>query len=609
MSYRVGTGPAYKTGEVLNGTTDYNVILDTPALEPSLFPEGSFSVGCRFVPADIANANRGLATKYLAAGDQQSWYLSKTSTATCNFTTTNIGTGVGAVSTQVIGSMAAGGLTSCMGTYKQGVTGASTQNTYANYPGLAVATSAIAQSPVFNSTANIEFGAYDAAANFWSGQILECDMYKKDLSAIEVNKWMNPYYTANNNGQGFYVYACSGGEYAQCSPEKCRSGSSNICSPQGKISSLPFTSLHDAIIRNNYFSAYTGDISNPTITNWVKAVTGAGSVTLYAGDSAYGSYSARLKGGSADSSSITSDCMALTGAGFYVQTSAKVKSILERKLGRIKLTTYRYSDAACATPTTNVSSSYYNPDSGQAWSNIWFYSREAGSQSIKTQIIAEGNGVGVYDYLVSLVGTLDTNIEARSKSYKIPTPSITAPTAITGKTLDLFNPLSSYFDSMGALGFTNGYCFGTWIYTDWVGDDSYGHRLVFTSGYPNLIELYKDSSNYFGFTVTDAGGGLRRSRYLVDSTTWPAGWKYAEFCSPNIGDVKARYYLPSTSTWYTGVASSVGGTGILSSISVQIRIGDSGLADTWYFNLVVGKYSAIWPMLGFYPIPQQEIPY
>jgi hypothetical protein len=164
----------------------------------------------------------------------------------------------------------------------------------------------------------------------------------------------------------------------------------------------------------------------------------------------------------------------------------------------------------------------------------------------------------------------------------------------------LDNPLLQ--ESNQAVHFVDGFCFGSWVYTDWSDDGvlHYAARLNATAGVNNRINILKAGDDKIQIKVYDSAGGDLAAEFLVTTTNWTAGgWKYIEACTSNTGAVVGRHYNATNSTWY--LWSGVGaGTGIQDGNATFWYVG--GPTPHWdgYFkNFIFGPYNAIWPMYGW----------
>lgn len=269
MLPRTGTGPAYKTGMRLDGVNDYLSCADEDCeMDPVNWASGgSFSAACRVMPHLIAGADGYLLNKYVAAAGQRSWTIRAVGVELV-FYVSDDGTNIDSNTVNVFTLDA---LHSFVSTFdSSGGSGACENNLY--YDAYQVDTDATMTECVpFDTPVDFTVGAQSAF--YWPGSILECSMWDRELSAIEANKYISPYFPATNYGPGFYVDTCSqAASHATCSTQVCRDGTPNACQAEGTGVAACFGE-YDVLPENNSWESNNGTDDSPDWPDWQELST------------------------------------------------------------------------------------------------------------------------------------------------------------------------------------------------------------------------------------------------------------------------------------------------------------------------------------------------
>lgn len=517
-----------------------------------------FSAACTFIPSKsqtgIVFGKRGAATV--------SWDLLQGATDMLLHTND----GVATTTLTKAGVIAASVLHSVVATFRYITSGTSnTANIYVN-------NTAVASDAAMRYPADIADPTYicGEANTPWQGTVEKCCFWQRELSSLDANKWINPYFLPSPYDNGFYVDTCTqAAAHATCSWDKCRDGTPNACQAEDTGVMSIFDTKTEICPNNSWETISAGDDSSPTWTGWTKtevAGDGTSRVTAYRSSTIHGSVSARIKlTGTTSQADLASICIPVTpGATYY--TYAKVKKL--SGTARFWPILIQYSDGACATPVG--STTLYDGDISTVWGN---------ELRVSTTVTGGTNSV-VLD-LLSYRSASDILIDTVSfKTGSYPTPWVhnsgAATTVYNLRDYRLHNPLADANSQTGALSYLSGFNAGVWVYSDWAGDDNVQHRIVkSTASGGQDWSIHKGSTNDLTFAINN--GAVWKSVYTtVTSTTWKAGtWKYVEAATDNTGNIKAHWYETNDSTWRTISTASGAGTGIMSAQGSTIEVGSA----------------------------------
>jgi len=597
---RVGTGPAGWWGMWLDGVDDYLSCDDGDCeMDPVNWNGGGyFSFGCRLITNTVAATVSMVTSKYAGAGTR-SWLIRR-STADLEFFVSDDGTNTDSNSVTVFTQDA---LHSFVSTFDpSGGPGACENNIY--YNAYQIDTDAtMTECGPFDTAAALEVGSYNTGNNTWSGSIFECSLWEKELSAIEANKYISPYFPATNHGDGFYVDTCDqAASHATCSTQVCRDGTPNACQAEG-TGVMALFDQYTELIQNNSFETNAGTDDNPTFTNWtVYAGAGTTDLTAYRADTIHGNLSARMSADGAMSYYfLVSDCIAVSGGDPYY-AYLKARSLKCSGDCYFYVLNHEYTDGACTNHvhTHNVATEW--PDvtwgeQGQA------FTVDAAANSMKLEISVYCIGGGEAEVLVDTVSIK----EASYRTLWVENPAGAGLTTYNSRYYILHNPLADYCQSEGDDCYADGFCASAWVYTDWAGNDGSVHNILYvpaTVGSNNLWQIKKTGGNDLYFNYYD-GAGVNRSVHLaVTNTNWTsAKWKYVEWCSNNSDNtVVAHHYNVNNTTWYDWGSLAGAGTGIQDGQSSELYIGhegDANYCDCYQSEIHISPYSAIYPNIGF----------
>jgi hypothetical protein len=137
----------------------------------------------------------------------------------------------------------------------------------------------------------------------------------------------------------------------------------------------------------------------------------------------------------------------------------------------------------------------------------------------------------------------------------------------------------------GTYPWSAGWCAGTWVWTDWAGDDGVDHTVAYvpgTAGANNRWYIAKSAGNSLTFSINDSAGTQRYHTLAATSVNWTASnSKYIETCYNGTNTMIAHHYNASNSTWYNWAA---GGDAIIG-LSGQTTYVDIGaIAATEMLN-------------------------
>jgi hypothetical protein len=487
-----------------------------------------------------------------------------------------------------------------------GGSGACEHNLY--YDAYQVSTdAAMTECVPFNTTAPLEIGA-SVAASFWDGSIYECSLWEKELTAIEANKFISPYFPGSDYNDGFYVDTCSqAASHATCSTQICRDGTPNACQAEGTGAMACFGQYTENIIDNS-FETYAGDPSVANWTDWTEdedpgAGGGIAEITAYLADTKHGDTSVRMvniNGTGASSTIMWGSCL-VAGIGSDMQVEAAVKKLSGTANFRIAVS--RYSDGACGAGIgvftvrayADIDDGYWQVIGGQIGAGDWgaaaSYEIQLSQFNSDTDLLIDTVSMKVADY----------------HTPWIENPSGGATTTANSRQYELHNPLSDYCESEDADCYLSGFCASAWVYTDWAGDDGVQHYIInvpTTGANANVLRLRKIAANSLYFDIWDGAGAQRVYSLVSNGTNWTAGgWKYIEACSNNSDNVlSAHHYNVSNSTWYDWSVAIGAGTGIQNGQSVDLHVGHAANAnycDCYQPEIHISPYNAIYPNIGF----------
>jgi len=594
---RVGTGPAGNWGMKADGVDDFLLCTDADcAMDPILWEStGAFSIGCRMVTDTVAAGTMQLISKYGGAGNR-SWAVNR-GAANLVFIISDDGTNIDSNS---VGMFTVNTLHSFVSTLDpSGGSGACTNNFY--YDAYQTDTDAtLTECAPFDSNADLQVGALGGSFT-WSGSILECALWDGELSAIEANKFISPYYPGNANGDGFYVHTCSqAAAPAVCSTQKCRNAAPNTCQAEGS----GVMAAHDQgteLLENNAWQQITsGDDSAPDFTDWTETRTpgdGTATITVYRADSIYG-HAARLKTtGTTSEARLRSECMAATSSTVY--TAYLKAKRLTNEVVDFSIVYFLYSDGACANQTAwgyVVSST----DLTEVWEEyLGTFTTAADTNSIRIQ----------FPYYRSTADYLVDAASVKAGSYRKPwVHNPVGTTTYTARNHRLDSPLARFDETTQKLAYEDGWCVSACVYTDHT-TDSTVHRALNSGTVSNQFWslITNDGSDNISFAVTTGVGAWKSIYQAVTPSTWVAGTrKFVTSCTDNASpaNLKARWYETSTSTWYTISDPSSGGgsTGQMTTQSDELHVGHkdgSDFLDGYVIGIWLSEYSAIFPMEGF----------
>jgi len=588
-------------GTTFDGTDDYLYCTNTDCGSWANPPD-DFSV-CAEFNANVVR-NNTLASKYTWSGTDRSWRFQATATPSIQLLVSNDGLGAGGQSVNTkIGGYAAGQRANICATYDwTGVSGSSISNIWANSH--VAATSAIMTGPIF-ATAGIDFkiGSHSGVQENINGDISRVCFYEKALSAIEANKWINPYFPANDNGPGFYVDPVNAicdqdASHATCSWDNCRGGTPDACQAEGTgVMAVfgQFTGIQD----NNSFGTNTNTQDNPTFTGFTyteNAGDGTANVSQYFGESKHGDSSLRIKlTGTTSYAFVGSTCNAmLPNTDYYAYVGAKCLGGKCPTNARVYV--LEYSDAGCTLNLVSNSGTMGNVVSASWEDYAVQFTSAATTNFYKIGFEARnGNADVLFD-----------NLDLKEASHHTPwvhVPSGGGAVTYNRRDYSIHNVLTDYIQSEGADAYTTGFCLGVWLYSDWGGDAAGIHRIFNvpgTAGNNNRILLTVPN---FGFTIYDGAGVALGTALAADATNWSANnWHYIEACTDNAGVLKGRHYNVTNSTWYDWNAPTGAGTGIQADQDDELEVGQgvgSNHYDGYFGPFKMGAYSATWPMYAW----------
>lgn len=569
------TGPPLRRGLYFDGTDDFLERADDDSFDSS----SHFSVGCQgVIPDSVAVANKGIIAKD-DAGAERGWNLNAPSTGA----ELRVWGAGGNKTAAVANAWTVGASTNLVGTFRS--IGASTGVITLRANNLTETQHLNASSFPVNAAVNLNIGKY--GNNEFSGIIERCCFWDKELSAVERNKWVNPYFPGNNHGDGFWVDTCSqAASHATCSWSFCRDGTPNLCQaePTGWMGVFgEFTELCD----DNSFETFTGDDSNPSYPQWGESGTLA-----YRADKRHGAVSARM----ISSSSMSSGCIIGGGTDVYVELFSKYINGGTEDLS----IWFREYDTGICTDQLQIDMTT-DCDSGADWTACYKLVEaadwHADTSSYKIQIVNQAGNV--------LVDTVSIKVASHR------TPWVhnegAGSTTYNDRDYRLYNPLVEYIQDENAYGYENGFCFAALVHNDWEADDATEHIITFistTGGTSNLWSLSKTSSNRIQFVLYDSAGALRYMFTSVTDTNWTAGdWKYVEACSNNTDDtIKLQHYNYNNATWYVTSTIYDVGTGIQDDQHAEMYIGHStggAFFNGYIHKIYITPYSAVFPNKGF----------
>lgn len=595
---RTGTGPAYKRGMQLDGTDDSLECADgTCSMDPVNWDSGgSFSVACRFIPDNVSGSHTLLA-KYGAAGSR-SWLLYQSND---DFIVTVSNDGTTTTSVSDANTVVANGINSFVYRYSY-VGNAAVADGYLRLLYNTESHSAAQLGPPFDTGTALTVGQFQDAAYF-SGHLLECAVWDRTLTDIERDKWITPYCPKTNHGNGYYIDTCTQATApATCSREKCIDGVAAACTAEGTGVLSVFDQYTELQDNNSFETISSGGDSSPDFANWTETENpngGTSAITAYRAQTRHWLVSARMKIGGWDSgytpcATLDGECQT-TGIGSDVTFCAALAK-LSQETAYVNIGVVEYSDGAC---TTQVALTWLQSDVDP--STVWH-------EYCSTHAAASWDGTTAsYQMRIFLFDgdqdVLVDTVSIKEASYRTPwvhNPNGTGTLTYSTKLVTMHNPLYDYSSELNERMFESGFCFGSWVYTDWAGDDSAIHTIYTNAEGVNIVRIDKYSSNNLYFWV-EGSDGLYNRRYLsANSVNWPAGdWKYLEWCQNNNNTSAARIYVLSTETWYSLPVASVWVLP-MDDISSTVYIGSwagANFFDGYFGNICIGPYSAVYPQM------------
>lgn len=479
-------------------------------------------------------------------------------------------------------------------TYNGIADGSSVLKMYENF---GVSTLATAVYPINNGNTAVSIGAYaNGTAAEFSGSLGSCALWGKALSAIEAAKWINPHFPKPTMTNGLYPTACTHtAPEATCSYDRCRDGTPSACQVQGTGVQAVFAAATE-LAPNNSFETFTGTDAVPTITGWSKTEIN-GKVSMYRPAAKHGNVALRMKysadGGTAR---INAVIPVSPSTVYYAYVNKKT---LSGKDSTSPLSWLAYSSVDCTTGFVGAASVSI-PAATVLADGVMGGTWTTGGTTNCIKLYLNDAISSTTDYSVVF-----DNISLRAKSYYTPwfhNPS-TGTTSSTAKTYTLNNPLAETRPD-GVSAFTNGFCVGTWVWTDFSGADSSNKKLLTTSLVGSSQIYLTHINGGIDLSIINTVGAVKTTTILVDNTKFTNGaWKYITVCNNNTGTPTIQYYNSANNTWYSGVSYSGAGDGILGSMGSTVTLGSyTGgvvVGNLYFHNLVFTPYSAINPLPGF----------
>lgn len=597
LQHKPGSGLCTDRGMWTDGVDDFVECADaTCSMDPVNWEsEGLFSVGCKLITNTIAAGTSGVISKWQGIGNQRSWFLRR-SADDLQFYISDDGTNFD--SHTVSNVFEENALYSFVSTFDpSGGSGSCINRIY--YDAANIATdSTMTECTPYDSTESLQIGAIGLTET-WSGDMLECSLWDGVLSVVEANKYQNPYFPATRHGDGFYVTSCDqAASHATCTLDKCREGTPNACQAEG-TGAMALFGQYTELCDDNSFETFTGDDSNPNFTNWTESETagdGTANITAYRADVIHDDVSVRLSiTGTTSSALVISSCEAVTPSD-VVYVDSKARKISGTAGYWIVLV--EYTDGACSTGAAfrDIRAA---ADIGEAWDNYGGVFALAGT----TNSVA----VRFYNYR-SASDILVDAVSLKVSPYRTPWVHNegAGSTTYNDRPMVLMNPLSEWSNELQERMYESGFCYSSWIYSDWSNDGAF-HAFYYvptTGGTDNVHYLYKWTNNILYYEVYDSAGNTKYYAYgPVTTTTWtPGGWKYIEVCSSNTGTVKAHFYNVNNSTWYDFSGPTGTGTGIQDDQDSDFYLGHTGgnnFCDCYFSEIHIVPYSAVYPMAGW----------
>lgn len=568
-------------GGYFDGSDSSLSVADNAVYEPQTYGY-KFSWGCRDVNltthqqviGKVATNQYGYV-QTLTGGNQSGCYISKDGTQV-------------AASRSYVGCVngANGYSDSCACTYDGKTDGTSILRGYSR---AAVASDTLAVYPIFNSPIPLAIGGTQAASNESIGSIGSCALWGKTLSAREAAQWISPHFPGPTETNGLYPTACvHTAPEASCSYDRCRDGTPNACQVQGTGTQAVFGAATE-LAPNNSFETYTGTDAVPIITGWLKTING-GTLSMYRPLAKHGAVAARMVTTNISGSNrvmIRSNCITVTpSTSYYLYVNKKT---LAGDSSNASFLISPYSDGSCAN-TTGVNAFFSIPE-GTSGSS---YSTSASMNSLYVYVNNNQLPVGtdvVYD-----------TISLRAKSYHTPWfhNAGTGTTSSTAKTYTLNNPLAEK-RSDGVSAYTNGFCFGGWVWTPYLGSDSTSRYFGGTGGSTNQWNIEKFGSVNLNFNVVDSSNTTKRSSLSPTEINFTSNsWKYITGCTNNAGTITLNWYNTNNATWYIGSTNGAG-TGIQNGQTSTATLGSlaAGNSDAYFHNFTITPYASPNPLPGW----------
>jgi hypothetical protein len=587
---RVNQGPAGNYGGTFDGVDSSVSTPDNAVYEPVTYGY-NFSWGCRNILPSSTTGTRTHINKDSAGNTSFSVYHSGTN-VTCMISDDGSVAG-GHVSSLNNPGLTANLLSSNLCTYKGIADGSSVAYNYLDGDS---ATSSAFDFPIYNGTARLTVGSDSSlTSNELAGSIGQCALWGRTLSAKDAAKWISPHFPAPTMTNGFYPTACTHtAPEATCGYDKCRPGTPNACQVTGTGTQAVFAG-NTELAPNNSFETFTGTDAAPTITGWTATGTGQ-VVSMYRPAAKHGSVAVRLKVPT-DTATLSSPCTTVVSSTAYY---AAYYVIITKGNPTARMSIDQYSDAGCTVLVTTK--------------NIDTTTTKVTGDTFTT-------GVGTIRVIIRLVPSSPVvigsdvvfdNVSLKALPYATPWfhNSGLGTTTSTSKTYTVNNPLAEQRPD-GVYAYTNGFCFGTWLYTDYGGSDTVDRFLA--TGHnsaTNTWLLEKYGVVFSSFRIADNAGDVKRSGLAsTDVNFSPNSWKYLAGCTNNAGTLTFKWFNTSNSTWYTGSSGGVG-TGVLSTAGTPSYLGmfstGVGQIDGYIYNFVLGPYNAINPLLGFNNRPRNR---
>jgi hypothetical protein len=459
------------------------------------------------------------------------------------------------------------------------------------------------RAPPFDGSSDLTIGTTElGSGNDLNGELVEIVIWDHYLSALEANKFNNPYFPGNTHGDGFYVESCSQtATHATCSTQKCRDGTPNACQAEG-TGVMPIFGQYGDILDNNSFETVTGADSGGNFDDWTEtefAGNGTANITAYRADTKHGNISARLKTtGTTSYATLDGECIAGGSSDILVRANFKKLS----GSANMFISILQYSSADCSTGFLEQTDLRAGGDVNSVWQEYPIV-MDSWNGSVSSYKLRIQNYQSEADVLVDVAGI---GSKIGDVTYRVPwthLPSGDVSVSYAARNYQLHNPLADWIEEEQAYGYTDGWCISTWVYTDWDGTDTGNHFIVYvpgTAGNANRWQINLVTGSWI-FLVYDSTGTGEQLSKAGTATNWAANdWKYIEACWDNAGTMAAHHYNVANGTWYNWDIP-FGGAGAMAGQSSNMYIGSNAanFTDAYFSEIWVVPYAAIYPNKGF----------